>query len=306
MILFSLQDLMDSFVGSCPYDDIKTENTRKDECITLVRAALGPPDDSESDIIETVLQLESDRKSSIRSNTSNQSNSANQSNASSVNVPVPVSMLDPVKLQDGFPATVPPPPQADVSRCDVMTFHDIETNFSVNPQKPPPSPLEMEDDQSEYILLKLKEPITNENLDTTLQNQQNNSPIVASSSSSEMIVEKIHENKKHKCTFTGCDRSFVRPAELLRHKRTHTNERPYVCPTCKHEFKRKDHLKSHILIHTDEKKYSCKRCDYRTNRLDTLKRHFKTRHQKLGGPRETSPAKAKPSVAEYNRNQVEY
>ena len=221
--------------------DIKTENTRKDECITLVRAALGPPDDSESDIIETVLQLESDRKSSIRSNTSNQSNSANQSNASSVNVPVPVSMLDPVKLQDGFPATVrhlfilfrarykpktvlmtfqvPPPPQADVSRCDVMTFHDIETNFSVNPQKPPPSPLEMEDDQSEYILLKLKEPIANEKLDTTLQNQQNYSTIVASSSSSEMIVEKIHENKKHKCTFTGCDRSFVRPAELLRHKR---------------------------------------------------------------------------------------
>jgi hypothetical protein len=158
------------------------------------------------------------------------------------------------------------------------------------------------------VLLKLKEPIANEKLDTTLQNQQNNSAIVASSSSSEMIVEKIHENKKHKCTFTGCDRSFVRPAELLRHKRTHTNERPYVCPTCKHEFKRKDHLKSHILIHTDEKKYSCKRCDYRTNRLDTLKRHFKTRHQKLGGPPETSPAKAKAasSVAEYNQNQVEY
>lgn len=299
MILFTLQDLMDSFVGSCPYDDIKTENTQKDERITLVRAALGPPDDSESEIIETVLQLESDRKSSILSNTSN--HSANQSNASSVSVPV--TMLDPVKLQDGFSTTVPPPPQTDVLRCDVMTFHDIETNFSVNPHKPPPSPLEMEDDQSEYILLKLKEPVNakSESHPSSLQTQQ--SPTLASSSSSEMIVEKIHENKKHKCTFPGCDRSFVRPAELLRHKRTHTNERPYVCGTCKHEFKRKDHLKSHVLIHTDEKKYSCKRCDYRTNRLDTLKRHFKTRHQKLGGPPEPSPAKAK--MTDYH-NQSEY
>ena len=113
----------------------------------------------------------------------------------------------------------PPPPQADVSRCDVMTFHDIETNFSVNPQKPPPSPLEMEDDQSEYILLKLKEPPAQNGQSGPLEQTQ--SPILApsSSSSSEMIVEKIHESKKHKCTFPGCDRSFVRPAELLRHKR---------------------------------------------------------------------------------------
>ncbi|CAG5088205.1 Oidioi.mRNA.OKI2018_I69.PAR.g11777.t1.cds [Oikopleura dioica] len=272
-------------------EDIKMELAREDESITLVRAALGPPDDSESDIIETVLQLESDRKSSILSNTSNP-----QSTSSSINLPVTVPMkLETVKIEEYQPTVPqpPPPPQGEGSRCDVvpqLTFHDITTDFSVNPQKPLPPPLEKEDEQNDYVLLKLDGKSSIGKEPQRRISQSINRP----SGSSEMITDKTpSENKKHKCAYPGCERSFVRPAELLRHKRTHTNERPYVCPTCNHEFKRKDHLKSHILIHTDEKKYSCKRCDYRTNRLDTLKRHFKTRHQKLGGPPEDCPSKAK-------------
>lgn len=77
------------------------ELAREDERITLVRAALGPPDDSESDIIETVLQLESDRKSSILSNTSNP-----QSTSSSINLPVSAPMkLETVKIEN-YQATV--------------------------------------------------------------------------------------------------------------------------------------------------------------------------------------------------------
>lgn len=87
---------MSFFLNFIALLDIKMELAREDERITLVRAALGPPDDSESDIIETVLQLESDRKSSILSNTSNP-----QSTSSSINLPVSAPMkLETVKIEN--------------------------------------------------------------------------------------------------------------------------------------------------------------------------------------------------------------
>ena len=99
-----------------------------------------------------------------------------------------------------------------------------------------------------------------------------------SSRSDDTKVSPKSSSKKHFCTL--CPKSFVRPAELSRHVRTHTNERPFACPVCKEKFKRNDHLKSHLSKHTQKKEHKCQVCEYETNRRDTLKRHIKNKHKK--------------------------
>ena len=51
-----------------------------------------------------------------------------------------------------------------------------------------------------------------------------------------------YPQKSHSCPIPTCGRLFKRLEHLKRHVRTHTQERPYVCPHCSKAFSRSDNL----------------------------------------------------------------
>ena len=59
--------------------------------------------------------------------------------------------------------------------------------------------------------------------------------------------DKTSEQKKKRALECDqCDACFYKPSTLISHKRTHTNERNYLCMICKFPFKYKNNLKSHV------------------------------------------------------------
>ncbi|KAI3400912.1 hypothetical protein diail_1119 [Diaporthe ilicicola] len=83
------------------------------------------------------------------------------------------------------------------------------------------------------------------------------------------------EQKTSRCTWPGCPKTFNRPARLLAHFRSHTNERPYKCTHegCDKDYTESKHLKLHLLSHTKEAKWVCDTCDKAFATGTRLRRH---------------------------------
>ncbi|KAH7272691.1 Transcription factor mst12 [Fusarium solani] len=61
-----------------------------------------------------------------------------------------------------------------------------------------------------------------------------------------------YPQKSHSCPIPTCGRLFKRLEHLKRHVRTHTQERPYICPHCSKAFSRSDNLAQHKRTHGRE------------------------------------------------------
>lgn len=66
--------------------------------------------------------------------------------------------------------------------------------------------------------------------------------------------------KTIRCSFSGCGKTFNRPANLAQHLRSHSNTRLFKCPhtPCPKDFLRESHLKHHVKSqHSDVRDYLC-------------------------------------------------
>lgn len=69
-----------------------------------------------------------------------------------------------------------------------------------------------------------------------------------------------------------CFKTFSRPNGIVKHMKTHTQEKNYQCFTCGSQFSRSDHLNRHMLIH-EEPKFKCDICDMTFRRSDKMLIH---------------------------------
>ncbi|KAL8571276.1 hypothetical protein ACOMHN_045123 [Nucella lapillus] len=78
--------------------------------------------------------------------------------------------------------------------------------------------------------------------------------------SSRRVHERSHaiDGKGHQCE--QCPAVFRTVANLVRHRRLHSGEKPFRCEVCAKSFARSNTLRQHKLIHTNDRPYKCPQC----------------------------------------------
>ncbi|XP_053520226.1 histone-lysine N-methyltransferase PRDM9-like isoform X2 [Artibeus jamaicensis] len=83
------------------------------------------------------------------------------------------------------------------------------------------------------------------------------------------------EEKPYVCK--ECGRGFTCKSNLITHHRIHSGEKPYVCRECGRGFTQRSSLNAHHRIHSGEKPYVCRECGQGFTQMSNLNIH-KTKH----------------------------
>lgn len=85
--------------------------------------------------------------------------------------------------------------------------------------------------------------------DSPRRHMQGPNGVMRRARSATMMELGPYPQKSHSCPIPTCGRLFKRLEHLKRHVRTHTQERPYICPHCNKAFSRSDNLAQHRRTH---------------------------------------------------------
>ncbi|XP_077560731.1 zinc finger protein 711-like [Haemaphysalis longicornis] len=82
---------------------------------------------------------------------------------------------------------------------------------------------------------------------------------------------------RFQCSY--CPYSSDLNARVIRHEKTHTGERPFVCPLCPKSFTQGAHLQKHLrTVHAKERRHSCEVCGQCFSQSSSLVRHRQLAH----------------------------
>ncbi|PIO40370.1 hypothetical protein AB205_0101300, partial [Aquarana catesbeiana] len=110
---------------------------------------------------------------------------------------------------------------------------------------------------------------------TTIQCSRVNEGLGSESSLAEDQRANTGENKHGPYQCSECGKCFNWKGHLLRHLRSHTDERPYSCLQCDKCFKHRADLSRHQRCHTGERPFSCSECEKCFTRKHDLITHQK-------------------------------
>ncbi|KAI8431174.1 hypothetical protein MSG28_001213 [Choristoneura fumiferana] len=85
-------------------------------------------------------------------------------------------------------------------------------------------------------------------------------------------------NQRSKFTCSFCNYTSHRRYLLLRHMKTHSEDRPYKCKVCERGFKTMASLQNHVNMHNGVKPHVCKYCNSPFTTSGELVRHVRYRH----------------------------